>query len=114
MVNNIYYITYSAIPSELPSSLQIIKTCESFANNKNLVTLVKPGTGYKRISIKKFYGLKENIIIKEFSSIKKFPQGINFYLYSFYCLFYILKKKNQSSSQEIILFVICYYFLEKK
>jgi glycosyltransferase involved in cell wall biosynthesis len=89
--------------------LQIIKTCESFANNKNLVTLVKPGTGYKQISIKKFYGLKENIIIKEFSSIKKFPQGINFYLYSFYCLFYILKKK-----KPIIItrnYFICYLLL---
>lgn len=94
MKANIYYITYSSIPSELPSSLQIIKTCEGLSKNKNLVTLIKPGTGNKKISIRKFYDLKENINIKEFKSIKDFPRGIKFYLYSFYCLFYILKKKD--------------------
>ena len=94
MKANIYYITYSSIPSELPSSLQIIKTGEGLSKNKNLVTLIKPGTGNKKISIRKFYNLKENINIKEFKSIKNFPRGINFYLYSFYCLFYILRKKD--------------------
>ena len=93
-MKNIYYITYSSIPSELPSSLQIINTCESLSKNNNLVTLVKPGTGNKKNSIKKYYGLKENIRIKEFASINKFPQGIKFYLYSVYCLIYILTKKN--------------------
>ncbi len=93
-MKNIYYITYSSIPSILPSSLQIINTCENLSKNKNSVTLIKPGTGLKKISIKEFYGLKENIRIKEFSSIKSFPRGINYYLYSFYCLFFILKKKN--------------------
>ena len=94
MKANIYYITYSSIPSELPSSLQIIKTCEGLSKNKNLVTLIKPGTGIKKISIRKFYDLKENINIKEFKSIKNFPSGVKFYLYSFYCLFYILRKKD--------------------
>ena len=90
---NIYYITFSSIPSELPSSLQIIKTCEGLSKNNNSVTLIKPGTGNKKVSIKKYYDLKENINIKEFKSIKSFPRGITFYLYSFYCLFYILRKK---------------------
>ncbi len=93
MKANIYYITYSSIPSELPSSLQIIKTCEGLSKNKNFVTLIKPGTGYKKVSIKEYYGLKQNINIKEFKSIKSFPRGIKFYLYSLYCLFYILRKK---------------------
>tara|TARA_A100000164_G_C21872585_1_gene755970 strand:- start:212 stop:1327 length:1116 start_codon:yes stop_codon:yes gene_type:complete len=109
IMKNIFYITYSAIPSELPSSLQIIKTCESLIKNKNLVTLVKPGTGSKKESIKKYYGIKENIKIKEFSNIKNFPQGIEFYLYSFYCLFYILRKK-----KPIIItrnYFICYLLL---
>ncbi len=91
-MKNIFYITYSAIPSELPSSLQIIKTCESLLKNKNQVTLIKPGTGNKKVSIKKYYGLKENIRIKEFTSINIFPRGMKYYLYSLYCLFYILKK----------------------
>ncbi len=96
-MKKIYYITYSAIPSILPSSLQIINTCENLSKNKNLVTLIKPGTGLKNISIKQFYGLKENIKIKEFSSIKSFPRGFNYYLYSFYCLYYIIQKKKSNN-----------------
>ena len=92
-MKKIYYITYSALPSFLPSSLQIIKTCESFSKNKYKITLIKPGTGNKKISIKKYYGLKHNVEIKEFTSIDSFPQGFRFYLYSFYCLFFLLKKK---------------------
>jgi glycosyltransferase involved in cell wall biosynthesis len=92
-MKNIYYITFSSIPSSLPSSLQIIKTCENLSKNNHKVTLIKPGTGNKKISIKKFYDLKEKVYIKEFSSINSFPQGFKFYLYSFFCLFFILKKK---------------------
>lgn len=93
-MKKIYYITYSSIPSLLPSSLQIIKVCESFSKNNYKITLIKPGTGNKKISIKKYYGLKHNVEIKEFSSINSFPQGLKFYLYSFYCLFFLLNKKN--------------------
>jgi glycosyltransferase involved in cell wall biosynthesis len=93
-MKQIYYITYSSIPSALPSSLQIIKTCENLKKNNYDVTLIKPGTGKKNITIKKYYGLKENIIIKEFSRFKTFPRGFNFYLYSFYCFLFIIKKKN--------------------
>ena len=32
-MQKIFYVTFSSIPSELPSSLQIIKTCESFVKN---------------------------------------------------------------------------------
>lgn len=95
-MNNIFYITYSSIPSSLPSSLQIIKTCENLRKYNHHVTLVKPGTGKKNTTIKQYYDLKESIKIKEFSKFKTFPQGYNFYLYSFYCLLFILKKKNRS------------------
>ena len=63
-MKKIYYITYSSIPSSLPSSLQIIKTCESFSKNNYDVTLIKPGTGNKQISISKYYGLKNKVNIK--------------------------------------------------
>ncbi len=91
-MKKIYYITYSSIPSSLPSSLQIIKICESLSKNKYEITLIKPGTGSKKISIKNYYDLKHNVNIKEFASIDSFPQGLKFYLYSFFCLFFILKK----------------------
>ena len=56
-MNRIYYITYSSIPSSLPSSLQIIKTCENLSKNKYKVTLIKPGTGTDKVSIKRYYGI---------------------------------------------------------
>ena len=93
-MKKIYYVTYSSIPSTLPSSLQIIKTCESLVKNNYDVTLIKPGTGYKKTSFKNYYGLANNIKIQEFKSIKSFPQGLKFYLYSFYCLIFILKNKS--------------------
>ena len=96
-MKKIYYITFSSIPSALPSSLQIIKTCESLSRQGYNVTLIKPGTGDKKISIRKYYDLKETINIKEFISIRQFPQGLSFYLYSFYCLFLILKEKKSIS-----------------
>ena len=91
-MKKIYYITFSSIPSSLPSSLQIIKTCESLSKYKYDVTLVKPGTGNKKFSINKYYGLKYKVNIKEFDNFKTFPRGFNFYLYCLCCLFFILKK----------------------
>ena len=108
-MEKIYYITYSSIPSILPSSLQIIKTCESFSQNKYDVTLIKPGTGDKTVSIKKYYNLKDIVKIKEFKSFKTFPKGLNFYLYSFYCLFFILKNGNSISITRN--YLVCYLLL---
>lgn len=108
-MQKIFYVAYSSIPSGLPSSLQIIKTCENFSKNKYNVTLIKPGTGNKKLSIKKYYDLKYPINIKEISSIKSFPQGINFYLYSFYCLFFILKNKNSITVTRN--YFICYLLI---
>jgi hypothetical protein len=93
-MKKIYYIAYSSIPSSLPSSLQIIKICENLAKSKHDVTLIKPGTGNKNYSIKKYYDIKEStFLLRSFHSIKKFPQGIKFYFYSVYCLLFILKQK---------------------
>jgi len=108
-MKKINYIHFSSIPSSLPSSLQVIKTCESFSKNNFDVTLIKPGTGNKKVSISKYYGLKNKVNIKEFSSIDSFPQGLNFYLYCFYCLIFILKTKSS-----IIIsrnYFICYLLL---
>ena len=96
-MKNINYITFSSIPSSLPSSLQTIKTCENLSKYKNNVTLIKPGTGDKKISINKYYGLEYKVNIKEFSAFSSFPRGLNFYLYCFSCLFFILKNRNSLS-----------------
>ena len=108
-MKKINYVHFSSIPSSLPSSLQVIKTCESFSKNNHNVTLIKPGTGNKKISIKKYYGLKHNVNIKEFTSIDSFPQGLRFYLYCFYCLFFILKSENSITVSRS--YFICYLLL---
>ena len=77
-MKKINYVTFSSIPSSLPSSLQIIKTCESLSRYNYDVTLIKPGTGNKKISLKKYYGLKYNVNVKEFSFFDSFPRGLKF------------------------------------
>ncbi len=108
-MEKINYVTFSSIPSSLPSSLQIIKTCESLSINKYDITLIKPGTGNKKFSIKKYYGLKHDVKIKEFNNFKSFPKGLNFYLYCFVCLFFILKKKESITITRN--YFICYLLL---
>lgn len=108
-MKKINYVHFSSMPSLLPSSLQVIKTCESFSKNNFKVTLLKPGTGDKKFSINRFYGIKHKIEIKEFKSIKKFPQGLKFYLYCFYCLVFILKIENSTTITRS--FFICFLLL---
>ncbi len=108
-MREINYITFSSIPSPLPSSLQIIKTCESLSKFNYNVTLIKPGTGNKKFSIKKYYGLSQNVNIKEFIYFKKFPKGLEFYLYCFACLFFILKKKKSLTITRN--YFVCYLLL---
>ncbi len=108
-MKKINYVHFSSIPSSLPSSLQVIKTCESLSKNNYDVTLIKPGTGFKTSSVTKYYNLKKKVNIKEFKSIDSFPQGIKFYLYSFYCLIFILKTKNSITISRS--YFICYLLL---
>ncbi len=108
-MKTINYITFSSIPSHLPSSLQIIKTCESLSKYNYDVTLIKPGTGNKKISIKKYYGLKYKVNIKEFVYFKNFPKGVKFYLYCFRCLFFIFKRKNSITITRN--YFVCYLLL---
>ena len=115
-MKKINYVTFSSMPSSLPSSLQIIKTCESFAKNKYDVTLIKPGTGIKDISINKFYSLKHEVKIKQFDKIKKFPQGLTFYIYIFYCINKILRDKDNQSTTITRNYLVCFLllFLKKR
>ena len=108
-MKKINYITFSSIPSSLPSSLQIIKTCESLSKYNNDVTLIKPGTGNKSISINKYYGIKNKVNIKEFSIFKSFPRGLKFYLYSLSCLFFVLKDSNSITITRN--YFICYLLI---
>lgn len=112
-MKNINYITFSAIPSSMPSSIQIINTCENLVKNDYNVTLIKPGTGDKSISIKKYYGLNYNVKIKEFSFFKSFPKGLNFYLYSLNCLFFILRHKSINITRNYFMCFLIVLFGQK-
>ena len=79
----ICYLFNSSVPSHNPSSLQVIKTCEGLTKLKHKVYLITPNTGLK-YSIKNYYDLiisPKRIKLKFF---KKFPKGLNYYLFSFF------------------------------
>ena len=79
----ICYLFNSSVPSHNPSSLQVIKTCEGLIQLKHKVYLITPNTGLK-CNIKNYYDLifsPTRIKIKYF---KKFPKGLNYYLFSFF------------------------------
>jgi len=83
----ICYISNSAAPSKNASSLQIAKLCEGLSKFGHQVTLVKPNTG-KKTNYFKFYNIKSKYKIKIIKYFKKFPIGINYYLYSVASLFF--------------------------
>ena len=49
----ISYIANSSCPSHLPSSLQIVKTCEYFSKHGNEVHLIIPNTAIIKLSVEK-------------------------------------------------------------
>ena len=78
---NICYISNSASPSNNASSLQIAKLCEYVSKNGHTVKLILPNTGYKK-NFFNFYNIKYKYKIERLKYFKKFPFGINYYLYS--------------------------------
>ena len=88
----ISYLFNSSLPSINPGSLQVIKTCEALVKLSNNVLLVSPNTGLKE-NIKKFYGLKKSPKHLKIKYFNKFPQGINYYLFSFISIIYAISFK---------------------
>ena len=78
----IAYISNSSAPSHLPSSLQIVKTCETLSKMKNHVHLIIPNTSKFKDTFQNFYNIKNNFKITKIKKYKKFPIGINYYTYS--------------------------------
>ena len=85
---NICYISNSAAPSKNASSLQISKLCEELARLGNKVTLILPSTGYLRKDYFNFYNIRNKFLIKRLKYFKKFPIGLNYYLYSIYIIYF--------------------------
>ena len=78
----IAYISNSSAPSHLPSSLQIVKTCEYLTKLKNEVHLILPNTSKFKDTFQNFYNIKYNFKITKIKNYKKFPVGLNYYTYS--------------------------------
>lgn len=83
----ITYLFNSSIPSRNPGSLQVIKTCEGFVNLRHKVNLVVPNTGFNT-PVKKYYNLIKSPRILRLKFFKKFPQGLNYYLFSIFSIIY--------------------------
>ena len=89
----ISYLFNSSIPSDLPSSLQVAKMCEGMQKNLHEVNLITPMPGHKQ-SISSFYNIKSDFKLHKIKYFKKYPIGINYYLYSIVSILYALRLKS--------------------
>ena len=89
----ICYLSNSAIPSTVASSIQIVKMCEAFSELKNNVLLITTNVKKKNDNIFKYYDVKNKFIIKRIKSFTQFPLGIKYYLFSIFSIFESLKFK---------------------
>ena len=88
----IIIVSNSAAPSSNASSLQIAKMCDNFEEINHKVSLILPNTGNKQ-NYFNYYNLKNNFKIIRLKYFKKFPLGINYYLFSFISMIKILNFK---------------------
>lgn len=77
----ICYLFNSSIPSHNASSLQVIKTCEALIKLNHNVHIITPNTGLN-LSLKNYYNLKFNPLRIKLNFFKKFPKGIDYFLFS--------------------------------
>ena len=109
----ISYISNSSCPSQLPSSLQIVKTCEYLSKHGNQVYLIIPNTGATKISIKKFYDIKYKFNLIRLIKFKKFPLGINYYLFSFLAFLRAKKISEIIITRNYFVVFLCSLFKKK-
>ena len=84
----ICYLSNSAIPSTVASSIQIVKMCEAFSELNNEVLLITTNVKKEKVSIFEYYNVKSKFNLKRIKSYTEFPLGIKYYLFS---IFSILK-----------------------
>ena len=80
----ICYLANTAIPSSNASAIQIVKTCESFVKLKQKVLLITTNVSEKDIFFD--YDVKFKFGVKKLLRFKKFPLGLNYYLFSFFSI----------------------------
>jgi glycosyltransferase involved in cell wall biosynthesis len=88
----ITYLLNSSIPSNLPSSLQVAKMCEGMQENSHNVSLITPMPGQGNFL--KFYNIKTKFNLYKIKYFKKYPLGLNYYLFSIISILYAIKLKS--------------------
>lgn len=101
-------ISNSASPSKNASSLQTAKMCEALGELGHEIKLILPNTGYKK-NFYKFYNIKKKFKILRIKFFKKFPIGLNYYLYALTSIYYSKYKKQDLiiTRNFFVSFVLC-------
>lgn len=109
----ICYIFPSALPSKNASSLQTAKMADALSSKAELIIFL-PNTGYRNISIKKFYNLKNKLNVFRLSKFKEFPLGFNYYLFSIISIIKSIKFKPNFYITRIFIVSFFLTILKKK
>ena len=109
----ISYIANSSFPSHVPSSLQIVKTCEYLSKKNNQVTLVIPNTPQSKISIFNFYDVNFKFNVIRMLRFKKFPLGFKYYLFSILSFLKVYKFSELVISRNFFVIFLCSIFGKK-
>lgn len=91
----ICYLSNSSMPSSVASAIQIIKMCEAFSELNNSVVLITTNVSTIEKNIFQYYNIKSKFTFKKLKSFKKFPLGLNYYLFSLFSIIESLKFKPQ-------------------
>ena len=89
----ICYLSNSAIPSSVASSIQIVKMCEAFSEIRNNVLLITTNVKKNNFDIFKFYNVKHKFSFKRIKNFTEFPLGIKYYLFSIFSILESFKFK---------------------
>tara|TARA_B100001057_G_scaffold496374_1_gene597701 strand:+ start:8099 stop:9220 length:1122 start_codon:yes stop_codon:yes gene_type:complete len=79
----ITYLSNTSVPSNVASSIQIMKMCEAFSSLGNNVSLITTNTSKIKSNLFEFYNIKNKFNIFKIKYFKKFPLGLKYYLFSF-------------------------------
>ncbi len=91
----ICYLSNSSMPSSVASSIQTVKMCEAFSKLNHNVILITTNTSNVKENIFQYYNVKSKFVFKKLAFFKKFPLGINYYLFSLFSILESLKYNPQ-------------------
>ena len=78
----ITYLSNTAIPSNVASSIQIMKMCEALSLLGHDVNLITTNVSKVKLNLFQYYNIKKKFNIFKIKNFKKFPLGIKYYYFS--------------------------------